>query len=157
MVHISLPRGLSSLGKNKDKDHAGNGAGANGDGGGRPSPPRLASNNNSTAALVDQKPLILKVYVIKVLLRRYKTSWASLIMSAGPKPGRERSVWDIRPSTFLVDCPFELWLTVPVSGRHPRQCETIDAFDLKDPQPRMEDMLRHALDGRSSPRMQLLG
>ncbi|KIW72518.1 phosphatidylserine decarboxylase [Phialophora macrospora] len=66
MVHISLPRGLSSLGKNKDKDHVGNGFGANGDGGGRPSPPRLGgSNNNSTAALVDQKPLILKVYVIK--------------------------------------------------------------------------------------------
>jgi hypothetical protein len=65
MVHISLPRGLSSLGhKHKDKDAAATASGSNGDG--RPSPPRLGSNNSSTAALVEQKPLILKVYVIKV-------------------------------------------------------------------------------------------
>ena len=70
MVHISLPRGLSHLGhKNKDKDNAANGSAPTGDGEGRPSPPRLGSNNNSTHALVDQKPLILKVFVIKVCVR----------------------------------------------------------------------------------------
>lgn len=68
MVHISLPRGISHLGhKNKDRDQgATGGANGNGDTGRRPSPPGLGSSNNSTHALVDQKPLILKVYIIKV-------------------------------------------------------------------------------------------
>ncbi|KAH0836106.1 Phosphatidylserine decarboxylase proenzyme 3 [Fonsecaea pedrosoi] len=67
MVHISLPRGLSHLGgsKHKDKDQSASGSAPNGGGSRRPSPPGLPSNNNSTVALVDQKPLILKVYVIK--------------------------------------------------------------------------------------------
>ncbi|KIX95963.1 uncharacterized protein Z520_08218 [Fonsecaea multimorphosa CBS 102226] len=67
MVHISLPRGLSQLGgiKHKDKDQGAGGAAPGGNGSRRPSPPGLGSNNNSTVALVDQKPLILKVYVIK--------------------------------------------------------------------------------------------
>ncbi|KIW30450.1 phosphatidylserine decarboxylase [Cladophialophora immunda] len=67
MVHISLPRGLSQLGgiKHKDKDQGASGSAGNGNGSRRPSPPGLGSNNNSTVALVDQKPLILKVYVIK--------------------------------------------------------------------------------------------
>ncbi|KIX07573.1 phosphatidylserine decarboxylase [Rhinocladiella mackenziei CBS 650.93] len=60
MVHISLPRGISHRGnRNKDQNAA-----SNSDAGRRPSPPRLGSGN-STPALTDQKPLILKVYVIK--------------------------------------------------------------------------------------------
>jgi hypothetical protein len=69
MVHITLPRGLSHLGhKNKDKDQPLNGSTFNGEHARRSSPSGLGigSNNNSSAALVDSKPLILKVYVIKV-------------------------------------------------------------------------------------------
>ncbi|KAJ9602390.1 phosphatidylserine decarboxylase [Cladophialophora chaetospira] len=71
MVHIHLPRGLSHIGKHKDKDkdQADTSAAANGDHGRRPSPPRLGSNNSnnnhSSPNLIDQKPMILKVYVIK--------------------------------------------------------------------------------------------
>ena len=65
MVHISLPRVIPHLGsknKDKDKDTATN---SNGNGDGKPSPPGLGSTP-STVTLPDQKPLILKVYVIKV-------------------------------------------------------------------------------------------
>ncbi|KAK7903838.1 phosphatidylserine decarboxylase [Exophiala xenobiotica] len=60
MVHISLPRGLSSLGKHKDNHASGNG------GHQRQEPPTNWSNNTSNTHLPsEQKPLILKVYVIK--------------------------------------------------------------------------------------------
>ncbi len=63
MVHISLPRGLSSLGKNKDNHASGNGNGHH-----RPEPTRDGGNYNNTYPTSEQKPLILKVYVIKVKL-----------------------------------------------------------------------------------------
>lgn len=83
MVHISLPRGISHLGsKHKDKD---NGAGSSGNGDRRPSPPRLGSTA-STATLSDQKPLILKVYVIKVNAYQAASSRPAKF-HLGPKPG----------------------------------------------------------------------
>ncbi|KIV94639.1 phosphatidylserine decarboxylase [Exophiala mesophila] len=62
MVHISLPRGMTSR-KNKEKDKD-NGQSANTEKERRTSPPRLGTSPSSLT-LSDQKPLVLKVYVIK--------------------------------------------------------------------------------------------
>lgn len=70
MVHLPLPRGISQLGHKKhDQSTPSNGSG-NGSGNGNTSRRSSPPNNRSTHSLntdVDQKPLVLKVYVIKVL------------------------------------------------------------------------------------------
>lgn len=67
MVHISLPRSLHNLGKSKDQASSSstNNNNNNNNGGQRPEPPRNGSSNYSLTSS-DSKPLILKVYVVKV-------------------------------------------------------------------------------------------
>ncbi|EXJ79249.1 phosphatidylserine decarboxylase [Capronia epimyces CBS 606.96] len=85
MVHLPLPRGISQLGHKKQDQ----GAASNGDSSRRPSPPNNSSNI-SINTQVDQKPLILKLYVIKVL-DLPSVDMAQIPNSfAGTKPGCKR-------------------------------------------------------------------
>ena len=87
MVHISLPHRISGLHKNKSKEQeqtAGTATPENGSR--RPSPTRYISNGSM---LSGEKPLILKVYVIKV----GKSQWAHMVgtkQCLGTRPGCQR-------------------------------------------------------------------
>jgi len=65
MVHISLPHRISQRGSSKTKEPT---AAPAGEVDRRPSPTGYSSSG-STLAAGDQKPLILKVYVVKVRRR----------------------------------------------------------------------------------------
>ena len=91
MVHITLPRSISHLGQ-KNKDQGPSAGPANGNGGRRPSPPRLVSSI-STNTIPDHKPLVLKVYVIKVLTIPLSASSSPLTTAPGPQPSRKGQVW----------------------------------------------------------------
>lgn len=151
MRHISLPRGISHLGHKHQTSAPGN------DGAQRPSPPKRAGSASSTNALsLEQKPLILKVYVIKVekLVARCVTSNTNA--TQGTKSGRQRQVWHIRSCKFDTAAKLS-FLTLPVPCRYPWKCETVDSFNQQDSESRVEDMLRHATYRGAVARVYVLG
>jgi hypothetical protein len=92
MVHISLPRGLGHLSSSKHKDKEQSNT-FNGDGEKKHnSPPTMAINNPTSS---DQKPLILKVYVIKVSMPGQQPQLIVADNIVGTKPGCKRQVWHV--------------------------------------------------------------
>src|SRR5271154_718210 len=99
MVHISLPHRISHLHNSKQ-----NGAPSTLEP--RPSPSRNVSTAGSMI-LTDQKPLILKIYVIRVGIQVWiHISKETLIAPAGPKPRRKGPVRNKR-SSMSTGCAAE--------------------------------------------------
>lgn len=99
MVHISLPH------RNKDKGKPAVGDLHPDQNEQRPSP--LRSPSQHTIANGGEKPLILKIYVIRVGSVIKHLAADALTRSTGSKPCGKRQVWDQRSGTCVVLCKLE--------------------------------------------------
>jgi hypothetical protein len=151
MVHISLPHRQKDKGKPTAGDlHPDQSAEQQ-----RPSPSRSPAQN--AIANGGEKPLILKIYVIRVGLR--SNTWRSFALT--PFHRLETLQQRIGPGQAIRYIHYgqraKRRLTATVSGRELGNIETINTDYQQEPQPRMEDLLRHATRGRPTGRMYLLG